>query len=154
VASNRLVVLTPSDQQPPSTVTELAEVSFDRVAVANPKTAPVGRYTRQSLVALDLEPALRERLVLAESARQILDYVERGEVAAGISYRTDAMLFRDRLNVGPMIPADSHDRIVYQAAVLADSPHAESARRFLDVLRSDSGRAVLERHGFLPPPGP
>jgi molybdate transport system substrate-binding protein len=42
--------------------------------------------------------------------------------------------------------------VVYPGAVVASSKHVASAQAFLDMLSGASGRAVLARFGFLPPP--
>ena len=152
VASNRLVVLLPPGAATPRSLDELTLEGFGLIAVGNPATAPVGRYTRQALVALELAEHLDDRLVPGESARQIVTWVQRGEVAAGLSYRTDAILFGDRVQLGPELPAESHSPIIYQAAVLSGSDEPEAARRFVELLLSPPGRRVLEHHGFLPPP--
>lgn len=152
VASNRLVILLPPGTGSPPSLDDLRREEFGLIAVGNPATAPVGRYTREALVALELAADVDDRLVPGESARQIVTWVQRGEVSAGLGYRTDALLFADRVRLGPELPAKSHSPIVYQAAVLAGSGEPEAARRFVDLLVSPSGRRVLERHGFLPPP--
>lgn len=152
VASNRLVVLLPPGAASPRSLDELRREDFGRIAVGNPATAPLGRYTREALVALGLAADLDDRLVPGESARQIVTWVQRGEVSAGVGYRTDAILFGDRVQLGPELPAQSHSPILYQAAVISGSHEPEAARRFIDLLLSPQGRRVLEHHGFLPPP--
>jgi len=151
VASNRLVIVVPRGTTPPARVEELIDRRFDRIAVGNPATAPVGRYTRQALDALGLWDSLAPRLVQGENARQVLDYVSRGEASAGLLYRTDADLLPDRVELGPELPAGSHQPIRYEAAVLNDAEQARLAGEFLDLLVSETGLQVLRSHGFADP---
>jgi molybdate transport system substrate-binding protein len=152
LASNRLVVLLPPDGAPMQSLSEMTDEDFGLIAVGNPKTAPVGRYTQQALSALELSAAVEDRLIPAESARHVVVWVQRGEVAAGVGYRTDAWLFADKIRLGPELPEQSHAPIEYQAAVLSAARQPEAARQFVDLLLSPRGREVLERYGFLPPP--
>jgi len=149
IAANALAILVPTATSAPSDPSELADERYELIAVGNPATSPVGRYAAQALKYHRLTERLSDRIVLAESAQQVLDYVARGEVDAAIVYRTDAR--RDdaeharSLDLAP----ESHAPIVYRAAVTAgatDSPHAHG---FLEYLRSADSRAVLARHGFL-----
>ena len=84
LASNRLVIVVPPGRAPPTDPRQLASQEFDLVAVGNPRTSPLGRYTAEALAALELDDTLAPRLVHGESARRVLDYVTRGEVAAGL----------------------------------------------------------------------
>ena len=151
VASNRLVVLVPAGERAPEELAALADPGFGRVAIGNPKTAPVGRYAERALRELGLWDALEPRLVFAENARQTLEYVARGEVSAGVLYRSDARIAAGRVELGPEIPAAAHPAIRYEAAVIDDAPHPDAALAFLHWLVSDAGRKILARHGFLPP---
>ena len=151
IASNRLVVVVPPSVAPPDGVADLARPAFHHVAVGNPKTSPLGRYTRRALDALGLWDELAPRLVLAENARHALDYVARGEVAAAVVYATDARLLGDRVRAGPTIPAGLHDPILYEGVVLRDTRLPDETSALLDWLASEPGRAVLARHGFGPP---
>lgn len=154
IATNRIVVLVPASAEPPAGPAELASPRYDRIAMGNPRTAPVGRYAERGLELAGLLERLRPRLVLAENARQVLEYVARGDVAAGLLYHSDARIMADRVVVGPELPADPEKPILYQAVVLAGAGEPELARRFQELIGSPDGQAILERHGFLPAPAP
>jgi len=151
IASNRLVVVTPAGLPVPARVEDLLLPEFDRVAVGNVRTSPLGRYTREALQALGLFERIRGRLVPAENARQVVEYVARGEVAAGIVYRTDARLLEDRVVTGPEIPSDLHAPITYEGVVLAAPGKQRTSVSFLNWLASEPGQAALARHGFRSP---
>ena len=152
IASNRLVVVVPPGERPPQEARDLAAAEYDRIAMGNPRTAPVGRYGAQVLRGLGLWDRLEPRLVFAENARQVLEYVARGEVSAGLVYRTDALLLERRVARGPDIGGQSHETILYEGVVLRNAGRAQAAEELLRWLVSDDGRLALERHGFLPPP--
>lgn len=150
IAGNRIVILVPAGQVPPEHPQDLLDERFSRIVMGNPRTAPVGRYAAAALDRLGLSESLRPRMVLAENARQALEYVARGEVDAGLLYRSDAAILPGRVVPGPEFPPDPAAPIEYQAALLAAASDNEAARAFLDLLVSPQGQAVLSRHGFVP----
>ena len=151
-AANRLVLIVP--RPPTSSVRSFEDLhspAVQRIAVGNPRTVPVGRYAQELLQHDGLSTALRERLVLAENVRQVLDYVARAEVDAGIVYATDAMTRKKRVRVVAQASADSHTPVLYPIAVVAGTKHAVSARAFIRfVATAERGGAILRTHGFLP----
>jgi len=151
VAANALVIVVRRGLEPPAGVQALGAPRYRSIAVGNPKTAPLGRYTRQALAAAGLESELAPRLVYAENARQTVEYVGRAEVDAGIVYRTDAASYGDRLSLGPELPGGLHDPIVYEAVVLSGSHRRAETEALLAWLVSPRGREALERHGFRAP---
>ena len=66
----------------------------------------------------------------------MLTYVETGNVDAGIVYSTDA-LSSSRVRVVAMAPSNSHDPVIYPAAVIKGSKNPAAAR----VLRFSFQRA-------------
>jgi molybdate transport system substrate-binding protein len=150
VASNSLIVVVPAGREPPSRPAELRDATWGRVAMGNPRTAPVGRYSERALAALGVLEELRPRLVLGENARQVLDYVVRGEVDAGIVYRTDARLFPEQVTEGPTIDPGPGGPPIYEAVALSDSAHPTVAAGLLELIDSPIGREILQRHGFAP----
>ncbi len=152
LATNALVVVVPRGLAPPRSLAGLADPRFARIAVGNPATVPAGRYAEESLRAAGILDAVRPRLIFGEHARQVLDYVVRAEVDAGVVYRTDARDAGSRVVAGPEIDDRLHTPIVYEAVVLGGAPHVEAARAFVAFLRSPAGREAFGRHGFGPPP--
>jgi molybdate transport system substrate-binding protein len=152
-ASNRLLVVVPAGAvAAPDSLAGLADPATRRIAVGNPKTSPAGRYAEQALRSAGVLEAVRGRLVLAETVRQILDWVARGEVDAGLLYATDAAARPGEVRVAAAVPAAMHDPILYPAAVVAGAPDPVAAGAFVGFLASADGRAVLARFGFAPPP--
>lgn len=149
---NRLVIAVARGTEPPASFGQLADPRFDRIAIGNPRTVPAGRYADETLRSAGLYDALADRLVPAENARQVLDYVVRGETTAGLVYRTDARLADGKIALGPEAPANAHAPILYEAAIPIDTGADDIARPFLDFLISARGQAVLSRFGFLPAP--
>ena len=126
----------------------MADGRVKKIAIGQPKSVPAGQYAMQTLAKLKLDTAVAAKLVNGANVRQVLDYVQRGEVDAGFVYATDAQIAGAKVKVIATAPADSHDPIVYPAVVLAASKKQEAAKKFLDFLASPRAKAILRNRGF------
>ncbi|NES24088.1 MAG: molybdate ABC transporter substrate-binding protein, partial [Symploca sp. SIO3E6] len=99
------------------------------------------------LIALNLYDSLSPKLVFAKDVRQVLTYVETGNVDAGIVYKTDAKISA-KVQVVATAAADTHSPIIYPVAVLKDSKNPEAAQEFIQFLSSDAAETVFQGYGF------
>jgi molybdate transport system substrate-binding protein len=117
-----------------------------RLAIADPAHVPAGQYAQQALKNLGVWDELSRRAARAPNVRAVLALVERGEAAAGIVYRTDAIR-SIRVRMVDSFPADSHARIVYTLALIA--PGTDKAAQALFVyLKSSRVQSIYRRFGF------
>ena len=119
-----------------------------RIAVADTRAVPAGRYARAALEAMGEWGAVEPRLVPAENVRAALALVERGQAELGIVYATDARASRKVVTLGAFA-VQPGEPIRYPAAVLAASTHRD-AERFTRFLNSEKARAIFAAHGFEP----
>ncbi len=148
VAKNSLVLIRNRTVGPHfQNMGDLVNKAIARVAIGNPVTVPAGRYAREALESEGLYDRLKDKLVLGENVRQVLDYVARGEADAGFVYRTDTIT-EPKVEIVETIPANRHKPILYPAAVLRTGSHAASARRFVEYLCSEEARAIFRKYGF------
>ncbi len=149
-ASNALVLVVPAGAaQVPASLNDLAQPGYARVAIGLPASVPAGRYAQAALQAEGLWPAVVPKMIGAQSVRQALDYVARGEVDAGFVYATDAALMPGKVKVALAVATDKPVR--YPAAPVAASPQAALAQAFVEFLLSPTAQAVLARYGFGKP---
>ncbi len=151
LAANRLVTIFPLDGPIVDRFQDLALPGRGKIAIGNPKTVPAGRYARSALESAGLWEPLQDRLVFAENVRQVVEYVARGDVDAGLVYRTDAALFGERIETGPEPPVGSYPPILYQAAILTEAAAPQAAGELLKQLLAPRGRQLLRRYGFTTP---
>lgn len=148
LAGNTLVAVVPSGCKPVTTLKALASLS--RVAVGNPLTVPAGAYAANALSRAGVYQELvrSKKLVLAESARQVLTYVTSANVDAGLVYATD-------LRAAPAampcfaIPVEMTGPIVYPAAAILTSEHKSAAASFISFLMSPAAQKVFASDGFI-----
>ena len=147
---NVLVLAVPADSSAGiRSFSDLSNPQVSKVAAGNPKTVPAGQYTEQALTRMNLLPQLQPKLILAEDVRQVLDYVVRGEVQAGVVYASDAFSAGGKVRVAARAPEDSHDPILYPIAVVKESRQREAAQKFVDLVVSSDGQNILTRYGFM-----
>jgi molybdate transport system substrate-binding protein len=149
-ARNSLVLIVPRDSKQALTrLQDLGQPAVRKVAIGNPASVPVGRYTRHALEAATLWPSISAKAINTQNVRQSLDYVARGEVDAGFVYGTDAVLMKDKVKVAFEVPLDV--AIGYPIAGAAGSANAAEARAFIEYVLSPAGQAVLAKYGFQKP---
>jgi molybdate transport system substrate-binding protein len=149
-AANTLVLIVPAQEASRvAKVSDLGQPAVKRIAIGKLASVPVGRYTRQALEAAATWTVLEPKFVYAESVRQVLDYVARGEAEAGFVYRTDATLMPGKVKVVQTV--EGHAPVRYPVAVVSESRQKALARDFVAFLGSTEGQAILERFGFARP---
>lgn len=147
---NRIVLVAPAG----STVELSIAPGFDlagalgdgRLAMANVDAVPAGRYGKAALESLGVWDGVADKVAQAENVRAALQLVALGEAPLGIVYQTDATA-EPGVRVVGSFPEDSHDQIVYPAALTATSANPAAAA-FLDYLQGDAARAIFEGQGF------
>lgn len=148
--SNSLVLIVPTAAaNVPAGLKGLTQASYQRVAIGLPASVPVGRYTKGVLEGEGLWAAVEPKMIGAQSVRQALDYVARGEVDAGFVYSTDAALMPDKVKVALTIGTVKPVR--YPAAPIAASPNLPLAQQFVDFLIAPQAQAVFTKYGFGKP---
>ncbi len=155
IVGNALVLIAPTGAAARLTVTPgldwLALLGpGGRLAIADPRAVPAGKYARAALEKLGAWAALEPRLVRTENVRVALQFVARAEVPFGIVYASDQHAEQRTLTVATF-DAGLHPRIVYPAAVIATSRHAKSGD-FVETLQSGKARDIFLSLGFQPLP--
>ena len=118
------------------------------LAIGN-SDVPVGQYTQKIFTNYGLdEAALASSGVLTygSNVKEVTTQVSEGAVDCGIIYATDA--FSAGLVTVDEATADMCGQVIYPAAVLKNSAHADEAKAFLDYLTTDEAGKVFESVGF------
>jgi molybdate transport system substrate-binding protein len=148
--SNRLVLIVPMDSKLAVTgLKDLTGAAVKRVAVGNPATVPAGRYAKAALEKAKLWEALSPKFILAESVRQVLDYVRRGEVDAGLVYSTDAAIAKGKVKV--VMTVTEHPPILYPIAVTASTSKKAPGQSLVDFVVSPPAQEIFAKFGFGKP---
>ena len=148
LVTNRVALIVPSDS--PTTIrgfADAADPSIRLIGVGDPVAMPIGTFAYNIFTALGIADEVYQRAVLASEVRQLLTWVELGEVDAGVVFMTDAIT-TDRVRVVELADPALHTPSINPVGIVASSPSIAEARRFIDFLFSPEARAIFEQHGF------
>lgn len=151
---NRLAIVIPSDN--PAEITSAADLAKPGIKlVLAQEEVPVGKYSRQSLCAMNSDPAIYgddfivhvagNIVSLEDNVRSVLSKVALGEADAGIVYTSDVT--PDVISVE--IPAAVNQLATYPIAPVATGNQTLAAAYISSIL-SPAGQAILASHGFIP----
>ena len=130
---------------------------YQRLAIANPATAPYGLAARQVLEKLGLWQQLQPKIVRGNSIAQTYQFVATSNADIGF-VATSQVLAReakDGTTFGSswLVPAALHDPIEQQAVLLTRGAASEAANAYMAFLKSDDARKIIARYGYaLPEP--
>ncbi len=127
---------------------DLTNASVKKIAIGDPKSVPAGTYALQAFDELGITAQLQPKEILGADVRQVLSYVETGNVDAGIVYSTDAKT-STKVKIVASAPADINAKVVYPAAVVKASKYATDARNYVSYLSGSQAKAVFEKYGFV-----
>ena len=147
ILENKVVLITPKSAAALDSFEDLAKSSVKKIGVGEPKSVPVGQYTEQVFQNLGLTDKVASKLILAKDVREVLSWVETGNVDAGVVYETDAKISKD-VTICSTAPEGSHKKVIYPIGVVKTSKHAAEAQKFVDFLFSDAAKEVFARYGF------
>jgi molybdate transport system substrate-binding protein len=150
-ARGRIVVWTPSSVKAPSTLADLKDERFKRIAIANPEHAPYGKAAKEALQSVGIWDAVESRIKTGENVRATLQFAQTGNVDAAII----ALSLSVATEGGASLPIDPglHQPLDQALAVCGTGKATELATAFADYVVSAEGREVMTRYGFsLPEP--
>ncbi len=150
LVGNSLVLIAHGREAAPVNITprfDLAGMLGDaKLAMALVDGVPAGVYGKAALVSLGIWDDVVPKVAQADNVRAALALVSVGEASMGIVYATDAVADNNVTIVGTF-PANTHDPIVYPAALTAES-NKPAAAAFLDYLSGDAAGTAFRRQGF------
>ncbi len=129
---------------------DITKPEIKKISIGNPQTVPAGRYAQEVLTHFKLWDGIKDRLIFAENVRQVLDYVARNEVDAGIVYLTDAKSKEKEVRIAATAPPESHKPVIYPIGIVKDSKNEASAKAFIALILSEEGGKILGKYGFEP----
>ena len=144
---NSLVLVVPKEDQYIKSFDDLANAEIDKISIGTPETVPAGKYAKESLEKMDVWKDVESKVVYAKDVRQVLSYVETGNVAAGIVYKTDALI-SDKVNIIATADPETHTPILYPVGIIKDSKNYKEVKDFYSYLQSHDALKVFEEYGF------
>jgi len=145
---NKLVLVVPKETT--KSIKDFVDLSTkaDKIALGTPASVPAGSYGKQTLEKLNIWNAVKNKVIYTKDVRQVLSYVETGNVDAGIVYKTDALI-SDKVKIVATADEKTHDPITYPVGVIKDTKHPKEAQEFYLYLQGKEALTILKEYGFL-----
>ncbi len=125
-----------------------------KIAIANPATAPYGEQTIRLLRHYNLYDQIQPKLVYGESIAQTNQYITSSACELGFTAKS-IVLAPEMQGKGAWVEIDAAAYEPIQQGVIitkfGNTEHPEASQRFFDYLFSEKGRAILEKHGYQLP---
>ena len=145
-ALGRLVLFskTPGLVDPAGAV--LAGGKFEKLAIADPGSAPYGVAAIQTLHKLGVYDQLKGKIVQGTSITQAYQFVETG--AAEVGFVAQSQVINETGGSRWLVPTSDHAPIDQQAILLYAGDKNPAARAFLAFLKSPTAIAIIKRYGY------
>jgi molybdate transport system substrate-binding protein len=127
----------------------LKQGAFEHLAIANPKLAPYGAATVESLTRLGLIGRIEGKFVQGENIAQTYQFVSTGNAELGF-VALSQIVENGKLKRGSawIVPAGLHSPIRQDAVVLTRGKDNPAAAALVEFLKSDAARTVIESYGY------
>ncbi|SFQ56406.1 molybdate transport system substrate-binding protein [Nitratireductor indicus] len=119
---------------------------FQKIAVANPETAPYGTAAVEAMKALGVYDALKNKIVQGNNIAQTYQFVETANAELG--FVAKAQLAGNESGSRWEVPGDLYNPIKQDAVLLKKGEANDAARAFVAFLRSPAALAVIEKYGY------
>lgn len=127
----------------------LAAGDFQKVAIANPKTAPYGAATLEVLTGLKLLEAIQPKFVTGENIAQAFQFASTGNAELGFVALSQVM--KDgKIATGSawIVPGKLHAPIRQDAVVLEAGRDKPAVAALMDYLKGERAQAVIRAFGY------
>lgn len=126
---------------------EVLKGDFEKLAIADPGTAPYGKAAVETLTVLGLYEAIEPKLVMGENISQALQFVESGNAELGFVAASQVFGKTDQW----LVPSELHSPISQGAVLLTSGADNAAALAFLEFLHTNEAVAVIEAAGYAVP---
>ena len=124
----------------------LRQARFDRIAIADPATAPYGAAAIDTMRRLRVYDRLRPKIVTGSSIAQTWQFASTGAAQLGFVALSQVVAVRGGSRW--LVPARLHAPIAQQAVLLRSGAGNPAAIDFLRFLRSPAAVAIIRRYGY------
>ncbi|MFM2480391.1 molybdate ABC transporter substrate-binding protein [Celerinatantimonas sp. YJH-8] len=124
----------------------LKKGAFDKLAIANPKAAPYGAASIETMKNLKVYASLKDKIVFGQNIGQTYSYVSYGNVKQG--FVALSQVYRDgKLTSGSgwIVPGNLYHSIRQDAVLLKDNAPAKA---FLNYLQTPEAQAIIRSYGY------
>jgi molybdate transport system substrate-binding protein len=119
---------------------------FNKIAIADPVTAPYGAAAVQVMKALGVYDALASKIVQGSDIAQTFQFVETGNAELGFVALSQVIAKQGGSRW--MVPANMYSPIRQDAVLLRSGADSEAAKAFLAFMKGPEAAKVIEKFGY------
>jgi molybdate transport system substrate-binding protein len=124
----------------------LREAKFNKIAIANPATAPYGAAAVETMKALGVYDALASKIVQGENIAQTFQFVDTGNAELGFVALSQVIARQGGSRW--VVPSNLYGAIRQDAVLLRSGADNEAAKAFLAFLKGPEAHSVIEKYGY------
>lgn len=125
----------------------LSQGRFQKLAIADPRTAPYGVAAVETMKKRRVYQALQPRLVQGTSITQAYQFVETGNAELG--FVALSQLKGNDTGSRWLVPQELYNPIRQDAVLTKSGAANEAARAYIQFLRGPEARAIIEKYGYV-----
>ncbi|NVK17683.1 MAG: molybdate ABC transporter substrate-binding protein [Methylocystaceae bacterium] len=122
------------------------EAAFQKLAIANPKTAPYGFAAIETLKHLSVYEQNKDKLVKGDNIAQAYQFVFTQNAQVG--FVALSQVINEAKGSRWIVPQDFYSPIRQQAVLLKQDADNPAAQAFVTFLSADGARAIIKRFGY------
>jgi molybdate transport system substrate-binding protein len=124
----------------------LASGRFEKIAIADPRTAPYGVAAVETMKKRRMYGVLQPKIVQGASIGQAYQFVETGAAEVGFVALSQVAGRKDGSRW--VVPASEHTPIDQQALLLKTGANSAAARAFMSFLKGAEAKAIIRKYGY------
>jgi molybdate transport system substrate-binding protein len=143
--SNQIVLIKNKKNTSISSVTDI--LLIEKVALGEPNSVPAGEYAREVLENRNIYEKLQNKFVYGKNVREVLMWVETGNVDAGFVYYSDAKS-SEYVEIVETFHEIEHSKIIYPLGVVKGNDKHDLVNEYISFLKSEEASSVFSKFGF------
>jgi molybdate transport system substrate-binding protein len=124
----------------------LRDAKFNKIALANPTTAPYGAAAIETMKALNVYDALSSKIVQGSNIAQTFQFVDSGNAELG--FVALSQIIQKPGGSRWIVPLNLYTPIRQDAVLLNNGSGNEVAKAFLAFMKGPEAAAVIEKFGY------
>jgi molybdate transport system substrate-binding protein len=124
----------------------LRDAKFNKIAIADPATAPYGTAAVEAMKALGVYDALVGKIVQGSNIAQTFQFVDTGNAELGFVALSQVITIQGGSKW--IVPTNLYSPIRQDAVLLRNGANNEVAKAFLAFMKGADAAAVIERFGY------
>jgi molybdate transport system substrate-binding protein len=127
----------------------LRDAKFNKIAIADPATAPYGAAAVETMKSLGIYDALSRKIVQGVNIAQAFQFVDTGNAELGFVALSQVIARQGGSRW--MVPANLYGAIRQDGVLLRSGEGNEAAKSFLTFMKGPEAAKVMEKFGYGTP---